>query len=74
MTDREKELEQRLAKSQRMFIRSWRNEIQSTAMMMLAQNELLLEKYGVDIEKEEPELYESLKSKADGSWLQEGVE
>lgn len=57
MTDREKDLERRLAKMQELFLRSMLAETESTARLMLAQAELL----GVDLENEEPNLFKSLK-------------
>ena len=73
MSNREKELERRLVFAQRLWIDSMNEHIKTQAQLMLAQYEILRLEFGDDIEKDQPELYKSLKSKADGSWLREGA-
>jgi hypothetical protein len=62
-------LRKRLAECQNLWIKSMNAEIERTAQLMLAQYELL----GEDLENDQPELYGSLQSKANGSWLQKGL-
>ncbi len=63
------DLRKRVVKLQGLLSRSMRAEIERAAELMLVHAELL----GEDLEKDQPELYKSLKSKADGSWLQSGT-
>ncbi len=58
MSEREKNLEQRLAECQRMLFREMEAHASTTAMFMLAQYELV----DIDLKKEQPELWEKLRT------------
>ncbi len=61
MNNREKDLERRLAKCQRLWIDSENRCTERTALLILAQLEILKLEFGDDFEIEEPELYEKVK-------------
>ena len=61
MTDREKELERRLVKCQRLWIESENGHSKTRALLALANFEILRLEFGVDLKEDEPELYEDVE-------------
>jgi hypothetical protein len=61
MNNQEKDLRRRLAQCQRLWIESESRHTKTKAQLMMAQAEILRLEFGVDIVKDEPELYEKIE-------------
>ena len=61
MTDREKELERRLAQAQRLWIESENRHTKTRAQLALAHIDIIRLEFNVDLRKDDPELVEDVE-------------